>query len=264
VKLAIITGASSGIGREFARQLRASGEADAFWLIARREDRLAALAKELDCPCRIIPADLTAPEGIAAVTDALAAERPAVRYLINCAGFGKFGGFSEVAEQDVIHMIDLNVKALVLLTHRVLPYMERGGRILEMGSGSCFTPLPYFNIYASTKSFVLHYTKGLRDEIRPLGVTATCFCPGWVGTEFLDIAERNPDVTHPKSGTYRPLLRTERVVRGAIRAMQRGKTLYATNWYTKLQHLMFKILPDRLLTRVWLGRLTGGALHGKN
>ena len=255
MKLAIITGASSGIGREFAIQLKKEGEADAFWLIARRRDRLESLAKELDCPCRIIEADLCEESGIRSVYDALEEEKPAVRYLVNGAGMGKFGGFSEVTEKDVITMIDLNVKALVRLTHRILPYMERGGHIIQMGSGSCFTPLPYFNVYASSKSFVLHYSKALRYETAPLGVTVTCFCPGWVGTDFLELANRQTGITHPKPDSYKPLLKTEDVVRGAIKAARRGKIMYVTNWYTKLQHLLFKAIPDSILSRTWLKRL---------
>ncbi len=256
MKLAIITGASSGIGREVALQLKQRKEADAFWLIARRRDRLEALAKELDAPCEIIEADLIQKEGLQTVYDKLDAEQPAVSYLFNGAGFGKFGGYDEISLDTAERMIDLNVKALVLLTHKILPFMEKGGKMIQMGSASCFTPLPYFNVYASTKSFVLHYTKALRFEAKKQGVTVTCFCPGWVDTEFLGIATYEKGITHPKEGTYKPLLKTDKVVKGALKAAKRGKVMYTTNWYTKLQHLLFKILPDGLLSRVWMKRLT--------
>ena len=251
MSLAIITGASSGIGMEFARQLRGRG-IDEFWLIARREDKLLALSEELGYKCKIITADLATDEGIEVYRSALQEEKPEVKYLINAAGFGEYGAFDEVDESTVRKMIDLNVKALVLLTHMTVPYMERGGRIVEMGSGSCFTPLPYFNIYSSSKVFVLHYTKSLNYELKKYGVRATCFCPGYVETEFLGKAEKT-GVLVPKE--YKPLLKCDKVVAGCIDAMEKGRVMYVTNWYTKLQHLLFKILPDFLLTEMWLKML---------
>ena len=150
-------------------------------------------------------------------------------------------------------MIDLNAKATVLITHMTVPFMKRGGRIIQLGSGSCFTPLPYFNVYSSSKVFVLHYTKSLNYELKKYGIRATCFCPGWVDTEFLPKATARTDVTMPKS--MKPLLSVEPVVRGCVRAAIKGKTMYVTNWYTKLQHLLFKLVPDPILTRLWLGML---------
>ena len=152
-------------------------------------------------------------------------------------------------------MIDLNVKALVLITHMTIPYMERGGRIIQLGSGSCFTPLPYFNTYSSGKVFVLHYTKSLNYEIKKYGIRATCFCPGWVHTEFLGNATAKADVTRPKESAIKPLLNCEKVVKGCVKASDKGSTMYGTNWYTKMQLLLFKILPDPILTKLWMGML---------
>lgn len=248
--VAIITGASSGIGRSFARQLKEDYGVTEFWFVARRIEKMEALREELGVPCKILSADLCTAEGVAAVKTALAEEKPEVSYLINAAGFGKFGSFEQVSEEDVIRMIDLNDKALVLLTHAVIPYMIPGGRIVEMGSGSCFTPLPNFNIYASSKAFVLHYTKALNFEIRDRGLRATCFCPGWVDTEFLGLATSVPGAWVPKK--TKPLLQVDTVVRRALRASKRGRVMCVTNWYTKLQHLLFKLLPDRILTSAWM------------
>ena len=149
-------------------------------------------------------------------------------------------------------MIDLNVKATVLITHMVVPFMECGGRIIELGSGSCFTPLPYFNTYSSGKVFVLHYTKSLNHEIKKYGVRATCFCPGWVHTEFLGKATAKEGVTQPSASVMKPLLNCKKVVRGCVKAANKGKVMYVTNWYTKLQHLLFKLVPDCLLTKTWI------------
>ncbi len=255
MSVAIITGASSGIGSEFARQLSRRPDVTEFWFIARRAARMEALAAELGVSARIISADLSTSEGIESVRSALAEARPEVGYLINAAGFGTFGTYSELDDGEAERMIDLNVKALVLITNAVIPYMKRGGRIIELGSGSCFTPLPAFNVYAASKSFVLHYTKALNYELRERGLRACCFCPGWVGTDFIDKALSNSSATHPRREAMKPLLNVERAVRGCIRAVDRGRRMYVTNAYTKLQHLLFKLLPDRLLTRAWLGML---------
>ncbi len=253
MSVAIITGASSGIGREFAKQLNSIIGIEEFWFIARREDRMEALRDELGVKAKIIKADLCETEGIDRVRAELEAEKPVVSYLVNAAGFGDFGAFDEIPETSVARMIDLNAKALVLITHMVIPYMQKGGKIIELGSGSCFTPLPYFNVYSSSKVFVLHYTKALNYEIKKYGISATCFCPGWVETEFIDKALLDGKTTHPKK--MKPLLSAEKVVRGCIKAAERGKCMYVVNWFTKLQHTLFKILPDCILTRLWLTML---------
>ena len=252
MSVAIITGASGGIGSEFARQISRLDGIDEMWLIARNEERMIKLGEELGLKYKVISADLTTAEGIEKVRAALKEEAPRVKFLVNASGFGNYGAFDEISEDEVVRMIDLNVKALVLITHMTVPYMERGGRIVELGSGSCFTPLPYFNIYSSSKVFVLHYTKSLNYELKKYGVKATCFCPGWVDTEFLGKSLANGN-THPKS--MKPLLKCEDVVRRCVKASVKGRAMCVTNWYTKLQHLMFKLLPDKLLTKAWLGML---------
>ena len=253
MSVAIITGASSGIGREFAFKLRDMAGVEEFWLVARNVQRLEAVASELGVKSKIISADLTSSEGIDKLREALEEAKPEVSFLVNAAGFGVFGSFDQLSEKTVCDMIDVNIKATVLITHMTVPYMKRGGRIIQLGSGLCFTPLPHFNIYSSSKVFVLHYTKSLNHELKPYGIKATCFCPGWVDTAFLPKSLEAPGAYVPKKMT--PLLNCEKVVRGCVRASIKGKSMYVTNWYTKMQHVLFKLVPDSLLTKTWLGML---------
>ncbi len=250
MSIAIITGASSGIGEHFVRELERRKLADGFWLIARRGDRMQSLANELGIDAKIITADLTTDEGLRKVREELDTHKPEVGFLINAAGFGNFGKFDELPESDAIRMIDLNVRATVAITNMTIPYMPRGGRIIQLGSASCFTPLYGFNVYAASKAFVLHYSKALYYELRECGISVTCFCPGWVDTEFIGKALSRTDVTCPKK--MWPMLSVEKVVRGCLSASLRGRKMYVTNWFTKLQHLLFKILPDGIMSRVWI------------
>ncbi len=249
MSVAIITGASSGIGRQFAKELKESLNITEFYFISRSTEKMERLRDELGVTARIISADLTKREGIEAVRAALLEDKPKISYLVNAAGFGKLGTFSEVSERDVNDMIDLNIKALVSITNMCIPYMEAGSRIIELGSASAFVPMPAFNVYASTKAFVRHYTTALNYELKEYGIRATCFCPIWVDTDFLDVATSEKGITVPK--IIWPLLNVQRVVRGCVRAARRGKALYVTNVAAKAVHLLYKLLPSSLLSFVW-------------
>ncbi len=162
-RIAVITGASSGLGREFIRQLDqdAAREEPLFrekpeelWVIARREDRLRELEKETELPVRVLPYDLTDKESILALQELLEDEQPSVRLLINAAGFGKIGATENMTLEALDGMIDLNCRAAVDMTQICLPYMEKEARILEICSTSAFQPFTYLNVYAATKAFL--------------------------------------------------------------------------------------------------------------
>lgn len=251
MKVAIITGASSGLGRDFAKEMYKTKRADFFYLIARREDRLIKLKEELDGNAITISADLTTDEGLQKVKDALSSNNPEVKYLINASGYGKFGLYNEISDEDTKGMIDLNVTALVRMTNIVLPYIVEGGKIIQIASCAGFSVLPAFNVYASTKAFVVHYTKALKYEVKPRKITATAVCPCWIETEFFDRA--GYDATMPKS--KKPMLKSEHVVKKALKSADKGKTLCVISWYSKAQHVLGKLLPYTFTTKIWLKML---------
>lgn len=190
-RVAIVTGASSGLGLEFARQIDRLQQVDEIWLVARKADALHEVAAQLDTPAVPVVADLTSKADIAAIKQRLADFDPDVRYLVNAAGFGKFGDWQTISDEAVDSMIDLNCRGLVDMTHATLPYMNRGSHIVQVASAAAFVPLPHMNVYAATKAFVLRYTRALRWELHGTGITATALCPTWVKTGFEKVARES-------------------------------------------------------------------------
>ena len=169
----VITGASSGIGREFALQMDPFfTNIDEFWLVARSEDKLEETAELLGHRSRVIPMDITDSRRLDALEDMLIEHNAVVRMLINCAGFGLMGDFSEQPAENALSMIRLNCEALTEMTHRMIPYMRRNSRILQLASSAAFLPQPYFAVYAATKSYVLSFSRALNEELKPMGITA--------------------------------------------------------------------------------------------
>ncbi len=250
MNIAVITGASAGIGREFLLALDQDARYDELWVIARRAERLEALGAECRAPVRPIALDLTCAESIAAYDALLREYKPNVRVLVNCSGYGKFGDSGDIPLDDALGMIDLNCKAMVAMTQTTLPYMCAGARIVQLGSVSAFQPLPYFNVYAATKSFVLQYARALNMELRVRGIRVLAVCPHWVRTPFFDRAKVTSDtaVRH-----YYPIYEAHDVVQTAIRHMKRGRRDVSVHGaLAKAQVALVRLLPHRLVMRAWM------------
>ncbi len=253
MNIAVITGASSGIGREFALSIDNNEELDEIWLIARREERLADLGKQLSAKSRVLALDLCDSKSFEVYKVLLEEYNPNIKWLVNASGFGVMGDWSETSNDVQMRMVDLNIKALVSMTNMSIPYMKKGSCILQMGSASVFNPLPYFNIYASTKSFVRHYTRALHEELKSLGINVSVVCPGWVRTDFFD--HTNDDNVRYSPKSYKPMTEAKDVVRRALRDVKRNKALSIYGWFTKTQHIMSKLLPHSLMMVMWQGML---------
>lgn len=249
MKIAIVTGASSGIGKEFAVKIAKTDEVDELWPIARRAERLNKLKSELKVNVRPLALDLGDTKNIAKIEELLKEEKPDVRYLINAAGFGKFGNYDDLTREESHGMLDINVRALMDVTLAVLPYMSRGSRLIEMASSSAFQPLPGFNIYAATKAFVLSYTRALRWELRGKGIHVTAVCPGWTRTDFFKVAidTRNGFVVKH----FWPMISPAFVVDSALLGNKLGLAVVNCGPHTFIHRLAAKILPSWLIMGIW-------------
>lgn len=203
MKIALITGASSGLGREYIRQMSDprgpyADKFDAFYLVARRTERLKAIQQWCPKPCRLFPIDLSDPENLAPLKAALVREKPKIRYLINAAGLGKMGACTDIASADNDQVINVNVRALVDVTTLCLPYLSRGSHVLQVASTASFQPMPNLAVYGASKAFVRSYSEALNTELKDRGVHVTAVCPYWIkDTEFIHNAEKSGQKESP-------------------------------------------------------------------
>lgn len=246
MKIAVITGASSGMGKEFVLQLSREKQFDEIWVIARRTERLAALQDEVNTRIRPISLDLTREESIAEYRALLEREKPTVDVLVNASGVGRFGTFEDMDLEYMYRMIDLNVKAYVGITHATIPYLVRGSEVYQLDSLSSFQPVPYICVYGATKSFVLSFSRALNVELKKKGIRMMAVCPGWVKTEFFDHAVKDDTITY-----YNKFFTPDQVISRALRDMKKGKDVSVCGFSIRAQVLLTKMLPHRLVMKIW-------------
>ncbi len=248
-RVAVITGASSGMGREFVLALDRQSAYDELWLIARRLDRLEALAPLTRAKVRPIALDLGVKEELDKYKALLTEENPNVAVLVNAAGFGKFKAFTELSLEEQLNMIDLNDKALVAMTYMTLPYMQKGAAIYQLGSLSSFQPVPYINVYGASKAFVLSFSRALNKEMEKAGrgIRVMAVCPGWVKTDFFDRAVVDNDTIV----YYNRFYTAEAVVRRALSDMKKGKDVSICGFPVRTQVWATKHLPHGIVMEIW-------------
>lgn len=248
--LAVVTGASAGIGAELARQLSRAGRP--VLAVARREDRLVALAGEArlagTAPIHPLAADVTDGPSAARVADTARALGGAA-WLVNNAGFGLYGAFEEQDRARLAEMVQLNCEAVVLLAHALLPQLRASGEgvLLNVSSAAGFHPTPYLAVYGASKAFVLSFTEGLAEELRGSGVFVGAFCPGPVETEFTDVAggERAPWLPQ--------VLSAEAAARAALAQVARREVIHVPGQFYRLTTQAGRVLPRALVRRVSAG-----------
>lgn len=246
MEIAIVTGASSGMGREFVLALDREAQLDEIWVIARRTDRLLELEGKTRARLRSLSMDLTREENWDRLAVLLSEAKPRVEFLVNAGGFGLFRPFADNSLHEQLRMIDLNDKALTAVTYHTLPYLERGSVILNIGSLSSFQPVPYIGVYAASKAYVLSFSRALNVELKPRGIQVMAVCPGWVRTEFFETAVRDETVVY-----YNRWYEPGQVVRRALRDLRRGRDVSVCGLPVRLQVLAVKLLPHRLVMAIW-------------
>lgn len=248
MNIAIITGASAGLGQAFFDSIvKRYPDLEQIWLIARRADRLAAMAEGCPIPVEVFVLDLTAEASYEAFEARLAAEKPAVQIFINNAGLGELNDMIDSDWQTQIRMVDLNCRGLTAMATAVLPYMAKGGFIINIASIAAFAPNTRMTVYSATKAFDLHLSRGLREELRPRGVNVLAVCPGPMATEFLAVA----DITG-RSATFErlPYCDPKRVADRAVVKAAAGRGVYTPTAFFKFYRILAKVLPTALVMKL--------------
>lgn len=258
---ALVTGASSGIGAAMAREL-ASTQVDLV-LVARSADRLDALAAELRDTCgvtvEVLAADLTDASDLATVTDRAVATADAIDLLVNNAGVGSVGAFTDIDAGRLQTQVTLNIASLVHLTHAVLPrFLAAGhGGILNVSSVGGFQPVPRMAVYAATKAFVTSFTEALHEEVRGTGVHVTALCPGFTRTEFVSTADAQEAADRLPDALWS---RAEDVATAGIEGVRRGRAIVVPGGVNQIASAVSQLSPSavsrRLIGEVF-GRLSG-------
>lgn len=253
MKIAVITGASSGLGKEYVKELgRKDAGIDEIWAIARRKDRLAELGGLSRIPVRALSFDLTQKSSIDALAERLAEEKPDIRILINAAGFGKIGSSVSIGREETDRMIDLNCRAAVDMTYICIPYMSEGSRIMEICSTSGFQPFQYLNVYAASKAFLYRFSRALRVELFSRKIKVTAVCPYWIrDTEFIPAAE-NSGGGQEKMIRHYPLSSSVHSV--AVHSLMDSKLGLAVSTpgiVCTVHRIAAKVIPAELMMGIW-------------
>lgn len=246
MNIAIITGASSGMGREFACRLDSLlGKTDEIWLLARRKDKLDELSAQMKTKTRAVTIDLTSERELAQFAEILSIGNPKITVLVNCAGIGKYGAFSAFSDKEVEETLRLNVLALTRMTSLCLPYMRRGSRIIEVSSGAAFLPQADFAVYAASKAYVYSFGRALEKELQGRGICVTTVCPGPVDTPFLENAYDCPArMNRLKKLTMEQV---QRVVQTALQDSMQKRPVSVCGLPMKLLYLATQSVPNGLL-----------------
>lgn len=248
MNIIIITGASSGMGLEFALQLDdIFDRIDEIWLIARRKKEMLEVAQFMKHTTRALDMDLTNSADMQRLENLLKEKKPAIRMLVNCAGYGIMGDFSEGEKAQLLGMIDLNCRALTEMTYMCIPYMRKNSRIIQLASSAAFLPQPNFAVYAASKSYVHSFSRALARELAPRKIYVTSVCPGPVDTPFFDIAEKNGSTLSIKKLA---IAKADKVVKLAIEDSFKKKERSVYSGLIRGFEVMAKAVPHKVILKM--------------
>ena len=246
MKIAVITGASSGMGREFVYAIDKEFDLDEIWVIARREEKLKELGENCRANVRPIALDLTDRESFAVYKGILETEKPEIQVLVNAAGFGLFGTFTEMDLDRQLDIIDLNDGALTAMCHMSIPYMPESSHIINLASNSSWQPVPYINVYGASKAYVMSFSRALGVELKKQGIHVMAVAPGWIKTEFFDHAVHDDTIKY-----YDRYYTAEQVIERAMKDLRKKKTVSILGFPVRMQVRAVKLLPVSLIMKIW-------------
>lgn len=256
-KIAIITGASSGLGKEFTKQISCSTDYDEIWIIARREEKLQEIASEINPTknfnvIRPVKMDISGKDGVAAFKNFIEEEHQKlvkiesgieIGLLINNAGFGTYGPFAETSVNRQMDMIELNCVSVTGICGAALPYLKKGSVVINTASLAGFMPLGNFAVYAATKAYVLNYSIALAAELKDKGIKVCALCPGSVSTEFANVASNG--ARKEVKGGYPP----QKVVKKCLRHAYKGRKMSLSQPKWKITAFMSRFVGRFLVAR---------------
>ncbi len=249
MKIAVITGTSSGLGTEYAKAVdKMRNDIDEIWLLARREDKLLEVASLLKTKTRAIKCDITKDDCITEFVNLLKSENAEIKLLINNAGFGKLGYFYDISTNDNAGMIRLNCEALTVMTSVCLPFMKENSEIINTCSIASFAPNSRMAVYSSTKAYVMSFSRALRQELKTRKINVLSVCPGPMETEFLSLAGINKGDS--KTFDTLPRDRAEKVAAHSLKASKKKKAVFADHVFYKFYRIASKVLPTSLVMQM--------------
>ena len=242
--IAILTGATGGLGASFIEELLKES-LDEIWAIGRNKEKLDNLKNKYGDIIYPIVMDLSDEDSIKEIKGLLRDKKPDVKFLINNAGMAMMSKIESISTDEISNMIDINCKTPTLLCQYVIPYMNRGGRILNISSASSFQPNPYITLYSATKVYLRSYSRSLNYELKDKKITCTAVCPGWIDTDMIKKEYNGKKVKFPG------LVSPKRVAHKAIKDSKRGKDMSVCSLFVKYEHLLSKIFPQKWAIRLW-------------
>lgn len=246
MRIAVVTGASAGIGREFVYAIDKEKQYDEIWVIARRAERLEELKGKCETPVRPVVLDLSDLQSLDEYRNLLEAEKLEIGLLVNAAGFGVFGPFEEKDLSKQLSSITVNSLALTGMCHISIPYMRTGDSIINVGSNSAWQPVPYQTVYGASKSYVLNFSRSLYRELQSKGIHVMCVCPGWIKTEFQQVAQHEKYIRYVDRW-YGP----EEVAAQAMKDLKKRKMVSILGAPVRRQVRLVKFLPVKLVMKIW-------------
>lgn len=253
MSIAVITGASSGLGAEYVKAATEQfPEISEFWLIARRKERMEELAKKYpEKNFCIISMDLADPDNLKKLEEMLAEDGPQVELLVNCSGFGLVGDTDSSHYTRQVSMVDVNCRALTAISAMCIPYMTKGSLMVNVSSIASFMPIAGMNVYCATKSYVLSFSKALRRELKKKGINVLAVCPGPMNTEFFGVAGISVEAIAQRSNllTALPWVDPQKITRRSLKAGKKGSSVYTGRLIYKLYRVLAAIVPDRIFMK---------------